>query len=543
MEHFLTMLETRLRRNWNKPALSDYRGDTFTSAQVAEQFARLHVLFAAVGVERGDKVAISGHNSARWAMAFLAANTYRAVAVPILADFTNEGLQDLTHHSESKVLFTEPKKWADLKLEAMPDLKLAVNLEDFSILYAHESIAEAVANRDAAFAKKYPKGVQKDNLGLASDKLDELVIINYTSGTTGAPKGIMLTARNVTANIRFGLDNIPVPQDATMMSMLPMAHMYGLAFEFLYPFCGGAHVTFLGKTPSPTVLMAAFQEVKPYILITVPLVMEKIIKGKVMPVLKKPLMRVLTAIPVLKNVIYKKIREQIMTAFGGRACMIVMGGAALSKAVEKVLRNAKIPYTVGYGMTECAPLVAYAHWSTFAPGSCGRCVNCAEIRVASSNAQKEVGELQVKGDNVMMGYYKNPEATAEAFTEDGWLRTGDLGVIDAQGNIFIRGRSKCMILTSNGQNIYPEEIEAKLNTMPYVGESLIVERDKRLVALVTPHEEQMKSATEPVEELMEQARKLANAELPAYSQIAKIELVEGGFVHTPKHSIKRCLYA
>ncbi|MBR5464898.1 MAG: AMP-binding protein [Alistipes sp.] len=544
MEHYYTLLETRLQRNWDKPALSDYRGATYTSAQVAEQFMRLHQLFKKIGVEKGDKIALSGQNSAHWAMAFLAANTYRAVAVPILADFTNEGLQDLTHHSESKVLFTEAKKWAELDPAKLPHLVAAVNIDDYSLLYgATKQIEEVFANHEADFKAAYPNGVKKSHLKLAYDKLDELVVINYTSGTTGSPKGIMLTGRNIAANIEFALNKIPVPQGATMMSMLPMAHMYGLAFEFLYPFCGGAHVTFLGKTPSPTVLMAAFQEVKPYILITVPLVMEKVIKGKVMPVLKKPLMRVLTSIPVLKNVIYKKIREQIMSAFGGNACMIVMGGAALSKAVEKVMRAAKIPYTVGYGMTECAPLVAYQHWSTFAPGSCGRCVYCAEIRVDSKNPQKEVGELQVKGANVMMGYYKNEEATKEAFTADGWLRTGDLGVIDAQGNIFIRGRSKCMILTSNGQNIYPEEIEAKLNTMPYVGESLIVEREKRLVALVTPHEEQMKSATEPVEALMEQARQLANAELPAYSQIAKVELVEGGFVHTPKHSIKRHLYA
>ena len=544
MEHFCTMLENRLRRNWEKPALSDYRGETFTSAQVAEQFARLHVLFKGLGLEKGDKIALSGHNSAHWAMTFLAVNTYRGVAVPILADFTNEGMLDLTHHSESKVLFTEPKKWEGADPTKLTHLKAVVNIDDYSLLYAAtEEVTEVFASLDEQFKKAYPKGFRKSDMKLAIDKLDELMVINYTSGTTGSPKGIMLTGRNISANIRFGLDNIPVPQDATMMSMLPMAHMYGLAFEFLYPFCGGAHVTFLGKTPSPTVLMAAFQEVKPYILITVPLVMEKIIKGKVMPVLKKPAMRVLTSIPVLKNVIYKKIREQIMNAFGGNACMIVMGGAALSKAVEKVMRAAKIPYTVGYGMTECAPLVAYEYWKTFVPGSCGRCVYCAEMRVDSKDPQKEVGELQVKGANVMMGYYKNEQATKEAFTEDGWLRTGDLGVIDANGNIFIRGRSKCMILTSNGQNIYPEEIEAKLNTMPYVGESLIVEREKRLVALVTPHEEQMKTATEPVEVLMEQARQLANAELPAYSQIAKIELVEGGFVHTPKHSIKRHLYA
>ena len=544
MEHFLTVLETRLRRNWDKPALSDYRGATYTSAQVAEQITRLHTLFEACGIKAGDKIALSGPNSARWAFSFLGVASYHAVVVPILADFTNEGLQDLTHHSESKILFTEARKWADLDPAKMPHLVAAINIENYSLLYAaNEQCKEAFEQWDAAFAKKYAKGFTASNLKIAYDKLDELMVINYTSGTTGSPKGIMLTGRNISSNIHFGMTKIPVPKDATMMSMLPMAHMYGLAFEFLYPFCGGAHITFLGKTPSPTVLMAAFQEVKPYILITVPLVMEKVIKGKVMPVLRKPLMRVLTAIPVLKNVIYKKIRTQIMGAFGGNACMIVMGGAALSKEVEKVMRAARMPYTVGYGMTECAPLVAYKYWADFKPGSCGEIVTDNEIRVDSSNPQKVVGELQVRGANVMMGYYKNEEATAAAFTEDGWLRTGDLGVIDAQGNIFIRGRSKCMILSSNGQNIYPEEIEAKLNTMPYIGESLIVERDKTLVALVTPHEEQLKGATEPVEVLLEETRKMANAELPKYSQIAKIEIVEGGFVHTPKHSIKRCLYA
>lgn len=544
MEHFLTVLETRLRRNWDKPALSDYRGVTYTSAEVAEQFARLHELFKLCGVETGDKIALSAASTARWAISFLAVASYRAVVVPILADFTSEGLQELTNHSESKVLITDSKKWADLNPSKMTHLQLAINIDDFSLLYAaNDRCKEAFAQWDEAFKKKYPKGFAAGHMKLASDKLDELMVINYTSGTTGAPKGIMLTGRNISSNICYGMDNIPVPEGAKMISMLPLAHMYGLAFEFLYPFCGGAHVTFLGKAPSPTVLMAAFKEIKPYILITVPLVMEKVIKGKVMPVLSKPLMRVLTAIPLVKNLIYKKIREQILGAFGGNTCTIVMGGAALSKSVERVMRAAKLPYTVGYGMTECAPLVAYREWKSFKAGSCGRIVTWNEIRVDSSDPQNIVGELQVRGANVMMGYYKNEEATKAAFTEDGWLRTGDLGIVDAQGNIFIRGRSKCMILSSNGQNIYPEEIEAKLNAMPYVGESLVIERNKMLVALIAPHEEQLKGATEPVEVLLEETRKLANAELPKYSQIAKFEIIEGGFVHTPKHSIKRHLYA
>ncbi|MDO4758481.1 MAG: AMP-binding protein [Rikenellaceae bacterium] len=546
MEHYLTLLENRLRRNWEKPALSDYRGETFTSRQVAENFERLHLIFNMVGIKPGDKIALSGPNCAHWAMAFFAVTSYRAVVVPLLADFTPADTAALIDHSEAKLLLVDTKKWEQMEAAKMPQLKCAVNIENYNeLLYSSsKALADDFATLDAQYNKKYPKGLKSGMIHYACDKLDELQVINYTSGTTGQPKGIMLTGRNISSNIDFALRKIPVPANASLVSMLPMAHMYGLAFEFLYPFCGGAHVYFLGRTPSPTVLMAAFQEVKPYILITAPLVIEKVIKGKVMPVLKKPLMRVLSNIPVLKNVIYKKIREQIVNAFGGKIYEIVMGGAALSKGVERVLRNAKIPYTVGYGMTECAPLVAYEDWHDFVPASCGKIVTHHEIRVDSADPQKKPGELQVRGANVMIGYYKNEEATAAAFTEDGWLRTGDLGVIDAAGNIFIRGRSKCMILTSNGQNIYPEEIEAKMNLMPYVAESLIVERNKQLVALVAPMiDEKEKAELPPVEQLMEENRVAINIELPKYSQIAKVEIIEGGFVHTPKHSIKRHLYA
>jgi long-chain acyl-CoA synthetase len=352
----------------------------------------------------------------------------------------------------------------------------------------------------------------------------------------------MLTARNISSNVEFGLNRIPVQEGDTLMSMLPMAHMYGMAFEFLYPLSGGAHVYFLGKTPTPTILLKALADIKPYLFITVPLVLEKIFKGKVMPTLEKPAMRIATSIPGVRNLIYGKVRKTLLATFGGNIRSIVIGGAAISRPVEVVMRKVGLPYTVGYGMTECAPLIGYEPWDTFCLGSAGRAVDNVDVRIDSADPTKVVGEIQVKGDNVMLGYYKNPEATAAVFTEDGYLRTGDLGIIDARGNIFIRGRSKCMILTANGQNIYPEEIESKLNSLPYVAESLIVEREKRLIALVAIAEGADGLSKEELAAAMEQNRKDLNAQLPAYSQVLGVEIMEQGFEHTPKRSIKRFLY-
>ena len=373
--------------------------------------------------------------------------------------------------------------------------------------------------------------------------MDDLAIINYTSGTTSSPKGVMLSSRNISSNMEFAHRNIPIQPGDQIMSMLPLAHMYGMAFEFLYPLSGGCHVYFLGKTPTPTILMQALADIKPYLLITVPLVLEKIFKGKVMPTLNKPLMRVLTSIPGVKNIIYGKVYKQLMGVFGGKIRSIVVGGAAISRPVENVMKAVKLPYTVGYGMTECAPLIGYSPWDTFRLGSCGRAVDNVEVRIDSEDPTKIVGEIQVKGENVMQGYFKNPEATAAAFTEDGYLRTGDLGIIDKQGNIFIKGRSKCMILSPNGQNIYPEEIESKLNSMPHVAESLVVDRGHVLVAIVALSPEDQKSGNmEELKQIMEQNREELNKAMPAYSKISKIEIIEEGFEHTPKQSIKRFLY-
>ncbi len=543
METYLNLINDAIIRFWDAPALSDYHKGTLSCAEIAEKIEKIHLIYEKAGIVEGDKVALAGKNCARWAVAFLATVTNHSVAVPILNDFTPDNIQALAVHSESKVLFTEKKIWRNINPDEMPSLVAAVNLEDYEILYVKdEDIRGQVSRVEELYAEKYPEGLKPSDIDYRWDNLDALTVINYTSGTTGTPKGIMLTVRNLSSNINFGLKGIPVCPDDTAVSMLPLAHMYGLTFEFLYKFCGGCHIYFLGKTPTPSILMAAFDEVKPYQIVTVPLVLEKIVKTKVMPILEKRPVKVLTAIPGVNRIIYNVIRKKVMAAFGGKVKDIIIGGAAFSAPVEEVLRKVHIPYTVGYGMTECAPIIGYEPCSTFVKGSCGKIVDNMEIRVASSDPQNIVGELQVHGANVMAGYYKNDEATKEAFTEDGWLRTGDLGIVDRHGNIFIRGRSKCMILTANGQNIYPEEIESILNSMPYITESIIVGRDKNLVAIVSIDQKALEADGKNLEETLEATRRNLNTQLPAYSHIAKMELVSGEFVHTPKKSIKRCLY-
>ena len=543
MRHYLDRLQESMIAKWNTEALSDYRGDNFTFANFATEIARLHTIYRLLDVKSGDKVALAAKNSSRWAMAFLATTTYRAVAVPILCDFTPEAITRLTAHSDSVVLFTEPKIWDEMEIEKMPDVRIVINLEDYSILYLRDGEKQSeIDSKLAEIPAVYPEEMKHEVVNYGELNLDDLAIINYTSGTTSQPKGVMLTSANISANIDFALDNIPVEEGDKIISMLPLAHMYGMAFEFIYPVCGGGHVYFLGKTPTPTLLMQALAEVKPYLLITVPLVIEKIFKGKILPVLGKPIMKVLTHTPGLDKVIYGKIRKQLLTTFGGNLRSIILGGAALNPSIEKIMRKVKLPYTVGYGMTECAPLLSYAPWNKFKAGSCGRAVDGLDLRIDSENPQKMVGEIQAKGPNVMLGYYKNEEATSAAFTADGYLRTGDLGIIDKGGNVFIRGRSKCMILTANGQNVYPEEIEAVLNTLPHVAESLVLERDKRLVALVALTADDLALDEATIKAGLEQTRVEANAILPSYSQITSIEIVREGFAHTPKQSIKRFLY-
>ena len=544
MKHFITRFVETAQQNWHKPALCDYKGDTFLYADVATQIAKLHIIFRKAGIKPGDKIALCAKNAARWATAYLAATAYRAVAVPILNGFSPDSLEKLVEHSDSVLLFTEKDMWAQMHPEAMPRLLAAINIDDYSQLYSlNNRLDSVIPNINALFKKAYPNGMKRNLMQYETGGEDELITISYTSGTTSSPKGIMLSAKNISSNISFGVKRIQIPRGANIVSMLPLAHLYGLAFEFIYPVTSGCCVYFLGKTPSPAVLLQAFADVKPYMLITVPLVIEKIFRNKVLPTLERPAMRFATSVPILKDAIYRAVRNKVMTAFGGNMKHIIIGGAAISGPIEVLMKKIRLPYTVGYGMTECGPLIGYEDWYNFAIRSCGKPVDGMEVRIDSENEQKVVGEIQVRGDNVMLGYYKNPEATAAAFTADGWMRTGDLGLIDKYGNIYIKGRSKNMILTANGQNVYPEEIEDLLNVMPHVKESIVIARDKRIVAIVSAENNpENPLSRNQMNTIMKSNLILLNQKLPSYCQVSEIEILDDDFERTPKNSIKRFLY-
>ena len=543
MKHYFTRFEEAIKANWERPALGNFRGEVFTFGELATQIAKFHVFFDAIGLKKGDKVALCAKNSARWGVTFFAANTYEAVLVPILADFHPESVNSLVDHSESLVLLTDTDIWSKLDITKMPTIKAVISSSDFSLLYAaDEKIQAANDNLDQLFAAKYPKGFSAADVSYPTDNDKDLAIINYTSGTTSAPKGVMLRYECVSANVAFGQKRLPSYPGDTIVSMLPMAHMYGMMFELIYPLCGGSSIYYLGKTPTPALLLGAMAEVKPYLVVTVPLVMEKIFKSKVAPVINKPVMKVITAIPGLNQIIFKKIRTTLLNAFGGNVREIVMGGAALNPDVEKWFKKFGLPFTVGYGMTEAAPLLAYECWREFAPKSCGKCVDSVEVRIDSDDPYNKVGEIQAKGYSIMSGYYKNEEATKAAFTEDGWMRTGDLGLLDAKGNIFIKGRSKNMILSANGQNIYPEEIEAVVNNQPYVVESVVIDRGARLVALIYMDAEKAKSEGVDLEAYKAVIMAEVNKSMPAYSKVNLVEYMDQPFEKTPKMSIKRFMY-
>ena len=543
MKHYFTRLQEAMTANWERPALGNYRGETFTFGEVATQIAKLHVLYEAIGLEKGDKVALCAKNSARWGIAFFSANTYEAVVVPILADFHPDSVNSLVDHSESTVLFTDSDIWAKLDIEKMPRIKAVVSTADFKLLYAaDEKISKANDNLQNLFDEKYPKGFSAADVSYPTDNDKELAIINYTSGTTSAPKGVMLRYECISANVAFGQKRLPSYPGDKIVSMLPMAHMYGMMFELIYPLCGGSSIYYLGKTPTPALLLGAMAEVKPYLVITVPLVMEKIFKSKVAPIVNKPVMKAICAIPGLNQIIFKKVRTSLMNAFGGKVREIVMGGAALNPEVEAWFRKFKIPFTVGYGMTEAAPLMAYEDWWDFASKSCGKAIDTVEVRIDSEDPYNKVGEIQARGMNIMSGYFKNEEATKAAFTADGWMRTGDLGLLDQKGNIFIKGRSKNMILSANGQNIYPEEIEAVVNNQPYVIESVVVDRGARLVALIYMDSEKAKAEGVNLEEYKKTIMAEVNKSMPAYSKVNVVEYMAEPFEKTPKMSIKRFMY-
>lgn len=536
-----------LRQRWHYPMLSDFRGTTLTGAETAARIAKIHIILHEAGVKPGEKVALCAHNSTAWATAFLGAMSYGAVVVPLLHEFHPDNIEHLVTHSEALILFTEQSIFENLDEDHMPLLKGAVLIPGLTSGFCREKkLNKALENLERIFADRYPGGFTRDHVVYKETKPEALALINYTSGSMGNSKGVMLSYANLWSNVRFGIKKIDFlhPGDG-MLSMLPLAHMYGLVFEFLFPLCKGCHITFLGRVPSPKVVLQAFAHVQPKLVITVPLVIEKIVKNNVFPKLRTPLMRVLTAIPGLRSVVYRKVRAQMIQAFGGRLVQLILGGAAMSSDVEDFLRRIRFPFTVGYGMTECAPLVTYEWWSTQRPHSCGRLVDGMKARVDSPDPAHTPGVLFVKGTNVMQGYFKNPEATSEAISKDGWLNTGDICTIDDNGYVYLRGRDKNMILGPSGQNIYPEEIEVRLNNLPLVAESVVVERDGKIVALVHPDYDAAQKqhlTDEQADRRVEENLAELNRMLPGYSRVSRIEIQKEAFEKTPKHSIRRFLY-
>ncbi|MDE5586229.1 MAG: AMP-binding protein [Muribaculaceae bacterium] len=538
------ILEESVRRNWERPSLSDFKGATYTYEEVAEMISKLHILYEAAGIQTGDKVAICGKNSAKWAIAFLACLTYGAVAVPILHEFKPETIHHLVNHSDAKLLFTDEAIWRHLDSLDFPELQGVILISEFGMPFSRsESLTLAHDNIDRFFNDKFPHGFSIKDIHWHKDQPDELAVINYTSGSTGMSKGVMLPYRSIWSNIRFCMEFLTFlrPGDG-MLNMLPLAHLYGLVIEMLHPFVKGCHCTFLGRTPSPAVLLTAFAEVRPKLIITVPLVLEKIVKSKVFPVIEQPKMKFLLKLPIVKGVILRKIKEQLINALGGQVKEVIIGGAALNKEVAEFLFKIKFPVTVGYGMTECGPLITYETPANEVPGTVGKIVERMEARIDSPDPESVPGNLWVRGDNVMKGYYKNEDATKEVMRTDGWMNTGDLVTRDKKGNIRIMGRSKTMILGPSGQNIYPEEIEQKLNNLPYVVESVVIDDHGKLVALVFPDFDSISKDGKDVDKVMEEDLKKLNPMLPSYSKISEIRVFDKEFEKTPKRSIKRFLY-
>lgn len=548
-ENFIKLYENSFKENWDLPCYTDYGEDlTFTYGEVAEEIAKLHLLFHYCSLRRGDKISIIGKNNARWCIAYMATVTYGAIVVPILQDFNPNDVHHIVNHSESTFLFTSDSIWESLEEDKLTDLRGVFSLTDFRCLHQRdgETVQKFMKSIDAAMKKKYSKGFHKEDIEYTTLSNDKVMLLNYTSGTTGFSKGVMLTGNNLAGNVTFGIRTELLKKGDNVLSFLPLAHAYGCAFDFLTATAVGTHVTLLGKTPSPKILMKAFEEVKPNLIITVPLVIEKIYKNVIQPLINKKGMKWALNIPLLDGQIYAQIRKKLVEALGGRFKEVIIGGAAMNPEVTEFFHKIKFPFTIGYGMTECGPLISYAPWNEFIVGSSGKILDIMEVRIDSEDPFNITGEIQVRGENVMTGYYKNEEATKEVFTADGWLKTGDLGTIDADGNIFIRGRSKTMILSSSGQNIFPEEIETKLNNMPFIMESLIIERNKKLVALVYADYESLDSLglnnPDNLQAIMDENLKNLNKIVGAYEKVSKIQLYPNEFEKTPKRSIKRYLY-
>ena len=546
-ENFIQLYENSFRANWDLPALTNYgEKETWTYADVARHIARLHILFEAYDIRQGDKIALIGKDSIHWCVVYMAAVTYGAVIVPILSDFNPNDLQHIVNHSESRLLFVGERHWETLDEEKMPELQAVFSLGDFRPLSQKKSNAIQEEELNALFVRRYPDGFRKEHINYAKRDNDQVVLLNYTSGTTGFSKGVMLTGNNLAGNVTYARTLDILFRGERELCFLPLAHAYSCAFNFLVPMAFGAHVYLLGKLPSPKILLKAFADVKPHLILTVPLILEKIYKKILLPVLSKRSVRIIRKIPGVNRLFYRRIRQRLSEALGGNFREVIVGGAAMNQEVADFLYQIRFPFTIGYGMTECGPLISYDNHRDYVLTSCGQILKgIMQVRIDSENPYHQVGEIQVRGENVMKGYYKNEEATRNAFTEDGWLKTGDLGTIDANNRIYIRGRSKTMLLSSNGQNIYPEEIESKLNNLPFVLESLILEKEGKLVGLVYPDFDAADRAGISLEELpalLERTRLELNKLLAPYETVSQLKLYPNEFEKTPKKSIKRFLY-
>ena len=543
--NFIKLYEQALRDNYDLPALSDYGTDvSFTYKELAVEIEKIHFLFEENRICQGQKIALVGKNSAYWGAIFMAAITYGAVIVPILNDFNPKDIQHIVNHSDAVLLFASDSNLNELVEDQMPALRMIYSFSGKRLTNKKEG-ENLMPRLEKLFNEKYPNGFEKEMISYKDIPNENLMVLNYTSGTTGFSKGVLITGDNLTGNIIYAQDTLPLERGNNLLSLLPLAHAYGCAFEFLFPISEGCHVTLLGKTPSPKILMKAFEAVKPDLIISVPLILEKIYKNMIVPTINKPIMKVLLKVQGVNSAIYTKIQKKLVNAFGGKFKQVVIGGAPLNSEVEQFFLKINFPVSVGYGMTECAPLVSFAPDNEYIPLSAGKILPNMEVRIDSQDPYDTAGEIQIKGQNVMQGYYKNDEATKQVFTEDGWLRTGDLGTIDKENNIFIRGRSKSMILSSSGQNIYPEEIEAKLNNLPYIVESLVVSNNKRLTALIYPDYDAAKAAgisEEDMKNIMRKNKETLNSTVAGYERIAEIKLCEKEFEKTPKKSIKRYLY-
>jgi long-chain acyl-CoA synthetase len=544
-ERLIGYIEQSIRQNWEIEALSNYKEKGHSYKEIAEKILKFHILFKGSGIKEGDKIALVGRNSANWCIIYLATVTYGAVIVPILPDFKPVDLTNIINHSDSKFLIVDDKIYDLLKMSSMPEIIGVFSLDDFRIIISvNQAVKEIFSSLEEKYSTSFPV-LSKEDIKFSDISNNQLAVISYTSGTTGFSKGVMITHNSLAANVRYAQNNMPLKPGDPLVSFLPLAHTYGCAFEFLFPFTIGCHITILSKTPSPQIVIQAFKEIKPRLILSVPLVIEKIFKKQLLPVISKPHMKILLAVPLLNKILYKKINEKLVETFGGEFKEIVIGGAAFNPDAEKFFNKIRFRFTVGYGMTECGPLISYASWDTTKLGASGRAVDTLEVTIDSPDPETIVGEIILRGENVMTGYYKNEKATHEMIDDNGWMHTGDLGIIDKKGNIFIKGRSKSMILGPSGKNIYPEEIEAVINNKEYVVESVVISVDNKLIALIYPDYEMMKRdnlSEEQLAEFLDKTRREVNERLPEFMAVSKFRIHSEEFAKTPKRSIKRFLY-